>query len=55
MLSILRPTNHPVPMAVHIQEQLRRPRPLDLREDHVAVAGHAVVLDIVHDLVVPGD
>ena len=48
-------TNNPVAMSVHIDEEMRLIGLLYLREDDVAVACHAVVLDVEHDLVVPRD
>ena len=42
-------------MSVHIDEEMRLIGLLYLREDDVAVASHAVVLDVEHDLVVPRD
>ena len=47
------PTHHPVAVSVHVDEKMRRVWLLHLREDNVAVAGHVVLLDVVHDLVVP--
>ena len=49
------PTHHPVAVSVHVEEEMVLAGLLDLREDDVAVAGHAVVLDVEHNLVVPSD
>ena len=49
------PTYHPVAMPVHVDEEVGLAGLLYLGEDDVAVASHAVVLDVEHDLVVPGD
>ena len=40
-------------MSVHVDEEMVLAGLLDLGEDDVAVASHAVVLDVEHNLVVP--
>ena len=42
-------------MSVDVDEEMVLTGLLYLREDDVAVASHAVVLDVEHDLVVPRD
>ena len=42
-------------MSVHVEEEMVLAGLLDLREDDVAVAGHTIVLDVEHNLVVPSD
>ena len=42
-------------MSVHVDKEMSLAGLLDLREDDVAVASHAVVLDVEHNLVVPRD
>ena len=43
-------TNNPVSVSVHIDEVVEVL--LDLGENHVAVAGHLVLLDVDHDPVI---
>ena len=40
-------------MSVHVDKEMSLAGLLDLREDDVAVASHAVVLNVEHNLVIP--